>query len=297
MQQPDVRVPSVSKKTGKAGATKDDSHTDYHAAKLAASAAMERGVWRKRFSPRFVKLEDRQMRCDLPRHAIDAVARGKHFASYRGLPMAKDPLDRVLYETLFYEVRPGTVIELGAYTGASAIWMADVLKTFKIDSRVIAVDVDLELVDDSARLHGGVDFLEGDLNSVDDLFPTDFLSELEGPIVLIDDAHVNIAEVYSHFDRHALSSGDYLVIEDTIPWIPASFGVAESEDGGATPEESSDEAESRADETLSDWGDWKWDEVSAFFDQCDAEYLVDRYYADFFGYNATWNWNGFLRKS
>lgn len=266
---------------------KDDSQSDYHAVKRAAAQAMQRGVWQNRFDIRFESLENRQMRCDLPRQAIDAIARGKHYASYRGLPMAKDPLDRVLYETLFYELQPRTVVELGAYTGASAMWMADVLKTFDIDCRVIAVDLDLELVDDAARLHGDVEFWEGDLNGAEDLFTLEKIEEFESPMILIDDAHVNITGVYQYFDRHALRSGDYLVIEDTIPWIPGKFGPNTMNTPTAKDQEPA----------VEDWGQWKWDEVLSFFGQCDAEYLVDRYYTDFFGYNGTWNWNGFLRKS
>jgi cephalosporin hydroxylase len=256
----------------------NDTHTDYHSAKDAANAAMKRGVWEDRFDPRFVPLESREMRCDLPRTAIDSLADGKHYSSYRGIPMAKDPLDRVLYETLFFEVQPRPVIELGAYTGASAMWMADILQTFSIDSRVIAVDVDLSLIDKTADAHGGVAFVEGDLNNISKVLSEEMLSSLPRPLVLIDDAHVNIAGVYKYFDRYALGSGDYLVIEDTIPWIPGSF----------RPEGDTD---------IEEWGEWKWDEVRDFFEQCDSQYLVDRYYTDFFGYNATWNWNGFLRKS
>jgi len=241
------------------GSIQNDTHTDYHSAKEAALAAMERGVWQDRFDKRFVPMERREMRCDLPRTAIEALANGKNYASYRGLPMAKDPLDRVLYETLFYEIQPKTVIELGAYTGASAMWMADVLKTFDIDGRVIAVDVDLELIEDAVRENGGVTLIEGDLNDITKVFPKEMLAELP-----------------------TLSSADYLVIEDTVPWIPSAFGTEEEDS------ESVDEAV--------EWGEWKWEEVREFFEQCDSEYLVDRYYTDFFGYNGTWNWNGFLRK-
>ena len=45
-----------------------------------------------------------------------------------------------------------------------------------------------------------------------------------------------------------------------------------------------------------DWGDWKWDEIRDFFVRHPEDYQVDRYFTDFFGYNTTWNWNGFLRR-
>ena len=114
-----------------------------------------------------------------------------------------------------------------------------------------------------------------DCNRIEELFPAKMLVDLPHPVVLIDDAHVNIAGVYSHFHQHGLDRGDYLIVEDIVPWIPGSFGKAEDN---------------------IEWGDWKWNEIRGFFAGCGDAYLVDRYYTDFFGYNATWNWNGFLKK-
>ena len=254
---------------------RDDTHSDYHAIKSEAAQATKRGVWTDRFEERFVPFSSREMRCDLPREAIQHISEGKHFVSYRGLPMAKDPFDLVLYETLLYELQPGTIIELGAYTGASALWMADRLKTFDIETRVISVDIDLSLVDVAAKDDGGVEFREGDCEQIEELFPQEFLGGLTHPLILIDDAHVNIEGVYGHFHEYAFRSGDYLLIEDTIPWIPGTFG--------RTGEDK-------------DWGDWKWREIQAFFAEHEADYRIDRYYVDFFGYNATWNWNGFVKR-
>lgn len=254
---------------------RDDSHSDYHEIKSEAQSSMRRGVWNDRFPERFVPLATREMRSDMPKAAIAAISEGKHYISYRGVPMAKDPFDVVLYETLFYELQPRTIIELGAYTGASAMWMADTLRTFEIDAHVFSVDIDLTLLDEQAKRHNHVTFLEGDCHRIDEVFPAETLAKLPQPLVLIDDAHVNIEGVYGHFHRHGLKSGDYLIVEDTIPWIPGTFGKSESEE---------------------EWGDWKWHEIQAFFQKYEAEFLVDRYYTDFFGYNATWNWNGFFKK-
>ena len=254
---------------------RDDTHSDYAEIKAQASAAMKRGVWTQRFDPRFVPLGSREMRSDIPKQAVASISEGKHYISYRGAPMAKDPFDMVLYEILLFELQPRTIIELGAYTGASAMWMADTLRCQQIKSHVYSVDIDLELVDETAMQTPGVTFLQGDCNRIEEIFPADMLAGLPHPVMLIDDAHVNIHGVYSHFDAHALRSGDYLIVEDIVPWIPGSFGKT-------------------ADET--EWGDWKWNEIREFFAGCDDAYLVDRYYTDFFGYNVTWNWNGFLKK-
>lgn len=195
--------------------------------------------------------------------------------------MAKDPFDMVLYPILLHEVAPATVIELGAYTGASALWMADTLATMEIKSRVISVDIDLSLVDAKAKNRGDIEFLEGDCNRIEELFPAEMLRDLPHPLVVIDDAHVNIAGVYRHFHDHALIEGDYLVLEDTIPWMPGAFGPADG---------------SGSQQAVAEWGDWKWREILKFFEEHGDDYRVDRYYTDFFGMNATWNWNGFVRR-
>lgn len=208
---------------------RDDSQSDYHAIKSRAAASVRNGVWTDRYPERFVPFESREMRSDMPKDAIHAISDGKHSITYQGLPMAKDPFDIVLYEMLFFEVKPRTVIELGAYTGASAMWMAQTLRLLNIDACVIAVDIDLSLVDELPRREPNVKFLHG----------------------------------------------DYLIIEDTIPWIPGTFGE-------------SDEGEP--------WGDWKLQEIKTFFAEHPSEYRVDRYFTDFFGYNGTWNWNGFVKR-
>lgn len=254
---------------------RDDSHSDYVAVRAEAAKAMRRGVWTDRFEERFVPFSTREMRCDLPRSAIEHLSEGKHYISYRGLPMAKDPLDLVLHEILLYELQPRTIVELGAYTGASALWMADRIRAFGVDARVLAIDIDLSLVDEAAGSREGIRFIEGDCNRIHDVLPPAFLQDLPHPLVLIDDAHVNIDGVYSHFHEHAFRSGDYLIIEDTIPWIPGTFGDSDCD---------------------REWGDWKWQEIRKFFADHDSAYRVDRYYTDFFGYNGTWNWNGFVKR-
>jgi cephalosporin hydroxylase len=261
------------------GGLSDDTHTDYHAAKAAAATAMQDGVWQGRFAERYERFSERQMRCDLGREAIALLNEGKNHVSYRGLGMAKDPLDMVLYPILFQELAPRTIVELGAYTGASAMWMADTLATAGIEGRVISVDIDLSLVEDVAKNRGDIEFLQGDCNRIEELLPAERLRELPHPLVLVDDAHVNIAGVYRHFHDHAFEPGDYLLIEDTIPWIPGRFGPA-SDPGDAAEE----------------WGDWKWRQIETFFATHGDAYRVDRYYTDFFGYNGTWNWNGFVRR-
>jgi cephalosporin hydroxylase len=153
--------------------------------------------------------------------------------------------------------------------------MYDRMRSFGLPVEVISVDIDLSLVDATARKQTGIEFIQGDCNQIEQCFPEADLRTLPKPLIFIDDAHVNIHGVYRHFHEHGLESGDYLIVEDTIPWIPGTFGKL-------------DEGQ--------EWGQWKWNEIQAFFTEFEQFYRVDRYFTDFFGYNATWNWNGYLKR-
>lgn len=255
---------------------KDDTHSDYHSVKKLAKESMRNGVWENRCDERFEVFLERMMRSDLSRESIQSISAGKNYMHYLGVPMAKDPLDKAIYEMLMYEIQPKTIIELGAYTGASACWLADTMKHYGCETQVIAVDIDLSLIDEKFKDHPHVQFREGDCHKIETLFPVAELKELLHPVLLIDDAHVNLPTVYDYFHDQCLQTGDYLIIEDTNPAIPGTFGM--STDGA------------------NDWGDWKHREIIEFFQRRGEDYRVDTYYTDFFGYNGTWNWNGFIRR-
>lgn len=44
------------------------------------------------------------------------------------------------------------------------------------------------------------------------------------------------------------------------------------------------------------FGTEKLDELRTFMQTHSAAYRVDTYYTDMFGYNGTWNWDGFIKK-
>lgn len=75
-----------------------------------------------------------------------ARARQHTTDSYVGIPMAKFPEDLRTYEHLLWQMRANVVIEIGTWSGASALWFRDQLRTMHaygvIDSpRVFSVDV------------------------------------------------------------------------------------------------------------------------------------------------------------
>ena len=78
-------------------------------------------------------------------------------------------------QQLLWEVKPQTVIEIGAYMGGSALWVADMLKMFGIKSRVLSMDIDLSLLDPVAKKYPDVTFIEGDSNDIEKYFPEELL--------------------------------------------------------------------------------------------------------------------------
>ena len=76
-----------------------------------------------------------------------------------------------------------------------------------------------------------------------------------------------------------MRTGDYLCIEDTNPLIPMNLG-----DGCIQQEEEFVQV-----------GTDLLEEVKRFLVEYDKRFKVDSFFTDFFGYNGTWNWHGYIR--
>jgi len=227
---------------------------------------------------RFVPMEERRDTSVLPVDVIKNIWDGKCLTLWRGVPIVKDPLSLTVNQQLLWEVKPQTVIEFGAYKGGSALWTADMLKMFGCKSRVISIDIDLSLLDPLARESPDVEFIEGDLFQVEKCFPADFLKNLPHPWFVMEDAHVNMVKVLEYFDAFT-KPGDYICVEDTNASIPFDTKQGFTDMPGFT-----------------ETGSAKLNALKEFLTGRSQKYLVDQRYTDFFGYNATWNMNGYLKR-
>ena len=210
---------------------------------------------------RLVPFDERRGVSDLPLsdQLVGVVQEAKHRRLvWRGASLLKDPVMLALYPQLLAELRPATVIELGTWEGGSAAWLADMLSCIGVDAQLFSVDLD----HDRIRVrHPRATYVRADLTAPASLAPTlgeSALRTLPHPWLVIEDAHVNVYGVLAHFDRQ-MRRGDYVVAED----LALHRG--------------------------------KYLEVKRF--AIDRGYLVDTFYTDMFGYNATWNPNGFLSKA
>jgi cephalosporin hydroxylase len=102
-----------------------------------------------------------------------ARARQHTTDSYVGMPLAKFPEDLRTYEHLLWKMRANVVIDIGTWTGASALWFRDRLRTMhsygRVDTpRVVSIDIDQEhavaaVASADPDYANTITFLEGDV--------------------------------------------------------------------------------------------------------------------------------------
>ena len=229
---------------------------------------------------RFQHISEREERSLIPAEASRKMIAAKYFSVYRGMDMLKGPLDTAVLSQLFWHVRPRTVIELGAFTGGSAIWMTDDLNNANIESNVFSVDIDLSLLHPSAKTikPPNLTFIEGDTREIEKVLPSIFLAAQPHPFVLIDDAHEDFDRLMEHFHQH-LIPGDYILCEDTCPFVSMTVDNPLHTDSD------------HIDIGLEKLHSWK-----TFLAKHGDVYAVDSFFCDYFGYNASSNWDGYVRR-
>ena len=129
--------------------------------------------------------------------------------------MLKNPFDVALYQLLFWQTKPRTVIEIGSYLGASALWFADVMRNCDIMGTVVSIDIKPP---QPPETRANVYFLKGDANALDTVLTPNMLAGLERPLMVIEDsthtAETSLAVL--EFFAPVLRSGEYIVIEDGV---------------------------------------------------------------------------------
>ncbi len=226
---------------------------------------------------RFVKISEREDRCDIPKSAWRPLTENAYLQTWKGVLLEKDPMQIASYPMLIDELQPKTIIELGALKGGSAIWLADSLELLCIKGEVYCVDSDLSQLDEKAKADSRIHFLEGDCREISAVLPTELLFKLPHPWLVIEDVHDNLTGILEHFKNNGLQTGDYLIIEDTNKFMWEVW-------------------EDWEDQELIRRGCCKMDELRNWLMNHQEEYMIDTYYQDMYGYNASKNWNSILKK-
>jgi len=204
----------------------------------------------------------------LTKPLLDSIQRGSLRYTYRGVPTIKNPFDWALYPMLLWDTRPATIIEVGSNRGGSALWMADLMRSFGTPCQIHSIDIkpvtDLRI--ESVTFHGG------DARHLEQTLLPEIMLRLPRPLLVIEDSdhqRQTTLAVLRFFDQW-LAPGEYIVIEDGIV---TAMGDAAMYDGGPHAA------------------------IMQFLSERPRRFEIDSRYCDWFGLNVTWNVNGFLRRT
>jgi cephalosporin hydroxylase len=196
----------------------------------------------------------------------DPSYRTGHFGiKYREIPCVKCPFDYVLYQMLINSVKPDLIIEIGTYKGGSALYYSDLLNLLGGVREVHTIDIESNVDSDLIKNNNNIKlFTEGYQN-----YDINLISNFSNVMIIDDGSHTynDVLNSLNKFSKY-VSSGSYFIVEDGVI---TDLGLDQNFNGGPM----------RAiDEFLTN-----------------NDFTIDRSYCDFFGKNATFNPNGFLKKS
>ena len=138
----------------------------------------------------------------------------KDCMTWRGIALGKSVYDFALIPMIIWEIQPATILEIGSGEGASAVWMADLCKSYGLSTKVHSIDIEPPSIE-----YEGVTFYKGDSREINNTMldiewrtwprPT-----LPHPWLILEDAHVEVNKVITYFEKH-MHTGDYIIIEDS----------------------------------------------------------------------------------
>lgn len=216
---------------------------------------------------RMTPIMDRPFKPDLPGACLSRIQTGTLQLRYKGLRFCKNPFDQAIYLRLIQQLKPASIIEIGTSEGGSALWFQDQCSALGMTTRIVSIDLEPPAID-----REGVMFMAGDAARPDSTFPHQLIADLPHPwLVSEDSAHTfeTCSAVLSYFHRR-LVSGDYIVIEDGIVADLPEAKYRRYLDGP-----------NRA--------------ITEFLRRNPDEFSVDSELCDLFGYNVTFNPNGWIK--
>jgi len=129
---------------------------------------------------------------------------------WRGVSCFKASYDLAIYAMLVNELRPGTIIELGAGAGGSGLFFADLCAAAGLTTDVISIDTTAVEVADPR-----VTFVQADCIAWLAAAAAD-KRDFRRPCLVIEDFHGDLGPVFRSLDV-ILTPADYLVVEDSYP--------------------------------------------------------------------------------
>lgn len=220
------------------------------------------------FKPNLLEDGQRAPFIELPLKVMNRIQRGTMHHHWKGVMCNKNPFDLALYGRLLWDLKPGTIIEIGYKFGGSALWFADQAAAMGLDTQLYCIDVERREEVSDPRIA----FVAGDGRNLGATLTDDVMASLPRPWLVVEDAdhhYETCLKVLEFFAQH-MQSGDYLCMEDGLADTTGNAWIGE---GGPN----------RA--------------LYDFFAAYPQIFEVDAQYCDYFGNNVTWCTNGWLRRS
>jgi cephalosporin hydroxylase len=193
---------------------------------------------------------------------IDA---GHHHVTYKNVYAKKCPFDYVLYQMLIAELKPDLIIEIGTNKGGSALYFADLLELNR-HGELHTIDLPENNEDVLLHSHSRIKIYKQGYSGYD-------TTELKGfnKVMVIDDGSHLYEDVLATLEKFSpfVTTGSYFIVEDGII---TELGLENQYNGG--PQKAIRE-----------------------FLKKNMNFETDRKWCDFFGPNATFNVNGYLKKN
>src|SRR5215203_656905 len=113
-------------------------------------------------------------RTEIDKGTFLALQSGVMKYPYKDILCCKSPIDMALYQMLIWREKPRTILEIGTLKGGSALWFADLLRSYGIDGHVHSLDITPEpkISDPMVR------FYRGDILDLGATWPTDWFASL-----------------------------------------------------------------------------------------------------------------------
>jgi cephalosporin hydroxylase len=205
-------------------------------------------------------------RSAIPRKLLLKIQDAHFKFSFDGVTCLKNPFDLALYTLLLSNLRPRTIIEIGSSSGGSGLWFSAQARGLALDASVYSYDIKPPKGLDSDNLKFDV----GDVYQLQNSNLPEILSSCPRPLLVVEDGPHTYDGCLAalNFFHQYLNPGDYIVIEDGIVH---ELGDLSYKNGP-----------NRA--------------IHDFLLDKSSIYRVDREYCDFYGYNVTWNTNGYIKK-
>lgn len=211
-----------------------------------------------------MKLFNKKKNVSSVRFNLRTIFEGHHKVKYRGVEAFKCPFDYVVYQMIINEIQPDLVVEIGTFHGGTTLYLADLMNIIG-HGMIHTIDKTQSLTSELLVQHPRIKlFTEGwenyDLN----------IAQLYPRVIVIDDASHIFEDTLKALRKFwpLVTIGSYYIVEDGIV---DELGMTKQFNGGPLKA------------------------INEFMKSND-NFEIDRHWCDFFGENATFNVNGYLRR-